>query len=132
MPSHRSSTRGFTIVEIIVVMIIIALMLIIIIPHTVIELKARKAQRVKNDLITLNSAIEHYALDNGKTSGFQPTFADLRKYLDPKSDIARLNGKDVYGEAYGPFVVGSRPAVPPQTAHKLSSVASPDFWSPFR
>ena len=124
--------RGFTIIEIAVILVIIALMLVIIIPHFFSEMKERKAHRVKNDLITLNSAIEHYALDNGKVSGFQPAYADLRKYLDPKSDVYRLQGKDILGDTYGPFTIGVRPPVPPKTASQLLDVAGPDFWSPFQ
>ena len=124
--------RGFSIIEVIVILIIIALMLIIVVPHIFSQLKAGKAPRIKADLVTLNSAIEHYALDNGKVGGFQPEYADLRKYLDPKSDVYRDNGKDVFGDSYGPFTVGTRPSVPPETAARLSDVVSQDYWSPFQ
>jgi type II secretory pathway pseudopilin PulG len=130
--SPPSGRRGFTIIEIAVILIIIALMLVIIVPHFFSEVRERKARRVKQDLITLNAAIEHYALDNGKTSGFQPTYADLRKYLDPNSDVYRRNGKDIMGDTYGPFTVGARPSVPAKTASELLDVAGPDFWSPFQ
>ena len=136
MPHPPSSAfrarRGFTIIEVFVTVIIIALMLVIVVPHLFSELKMRKAVRIKGDLMTLNSAIEHYALDNGKVGGFQPTFADLRKYLDPKADVYRRNGRDVFGESYGPFIIGTRPSVPPQAAAKLSAVTSQDFWSPYQ
>ncbi len=132
MPFPHSSRRGFTIIESAVIIIIIALMLVIIVPHFIGQLSENKARRVKNDLVTLNSAIEHYALDNGKASGSQPTYADLRKYLDPKSDVYLDDGKDAFGDTYGPFIVGSRPSVPPKTAGKLLDVAGPDFWSPFQ
>jgi type II secretory pathway pseudopilin PulG len=131
-PSSRSAPRAFTLVEIAVILVIMVLMLMIIVPHFFSEMKLRKARRVKADLITLNSAIEHYALDSGKTGGFQPTYADLRKYLDPGSDIYRRDGKDAFGDAYGPFVVGARPGVPQKTADRVVDVAGPDFWSPFR
>ncbi len=127
-----SSRRGFTIIEIAVILVIIALMLVIIVPHFFSEARERKARRVKNDLITLNAAIEHYALDNGKVSGAPLTYADLRKYLDPKSDVYRLQGKDVLGDSYGPFTVGARPSVPQNTETRLMDVAGPDFWSPFQ
>jgi prepilin-type N-terminal cleavage/methylation domain-containing protein len=126
------SRRGFTIIEIVVVLIIIALMLIIIVPHFLNGLKARKAQWVKDDLVALNSAIEHYALDNGKVGGVQLNYADLRKYLDPKTEVCRRDGRDIFGDSYGPFSVGTRPSIPPRTAEKLSEVVSDDFWSPFQ
>ncbi len=131
-PSSRSARRGFTIIEIAVILVIMALMVVIMVPHFLAEWKARKAQRVKADLVTLESAIEHYALDNGKTGGFQPTYADIRKYLDPKSDAYRRDGKDAFGDAYGPFTIGERPKVPNKTADALSDVAGPDFWSPYQ
>jgi type II secretory pathway pseudopilin PulG len=131
-PQSSPARRGFTIVEIAVILIIIALMMIIIIPHVFIQVKERKARRVKADLITLNTAIEHYALDNGKVGGIEIKFADLRKYLDTNSDIYKYDGHDIFGDSYGPFIVGSRPAVPPETAKRLSNVAGPEFWSPFQ
>jgi type II secretory pathway pseudopilin PulG len=132
LSSSSSLRRGFTIIEIAVILIIIALMLVIIIPHFFSEMKERKARRVKEDLFTLNSAIEHYAIDNGKASGFQPSYADLRKYLDPRSDVYRRDGRDVFGDTYGPFTVGARPSVPPKAAAELMGVAGPDYWSPFQ
>ncbi len=131
-PAARRCRRAFTLIEIIVILIIIALMLVIIVPHFLNDLKGRKAERVKGDLVTINAAIEHYALDNGKVGGTEVGYADLRKYLDPKSDVYQMNGKDVLGDSYGPFTVGTRPAVPAKTADKLSGVVGMDFWSPFQ
>jgi len=131
--SRRPSSRlGFTIVETAVVLVIIALMLIILIPHFLQVRKSRNAERVKADLVTLNSAIEHYALDNGKLAGAPVNYGDLRKYLDPKTDAYLRAGRDVFGDSYGPFTVGSRPSVPGGVVDKLSDVVSPDFWSPFQ
>ena len=135
LPLNRAlcrARRGFTIIEIAVILIIMVLMMVIILPHLLSVVNERKARRVRNDLITLNSAIEHYALDNGKVGGVQPTYSDLRTYLDPKSDIFQREGRDVFGDTYGPFIVGTRPAVPPEAESKLSGVVGPDFWSPFQ
>lgn len=115
-----------------VILIIIALMMIIIVPHFISGLTGRKAERVRNDLVTLNAAIEHYALDNGKVSGAELSYSDLRKYLNQGSDVYRRDGRDIFGDTYGPFVVGSRPGVPAYAAEKLSSAVSQDFWSPFQ
>jgi type II secretory pathway pseudopilin PulG len=131
-PSLRPAHRGFTLIEIAVILIIIALMLAIVIPHFFIKMNESKALRVKEDLITLNSAIEHYALDSGRMGGVQPSFDDLRKYLDPNSDVFRRDGTDIFGDSYGPFIIGTRPSVPPATRAKLSGAESPDFWSPFQ
>jgi prepilin-type N-terminal cleavage/methylation domain-containing protein len=127
-----AARRGFTIVETAVVLIIVALLMIIVVPHFFQLWSASKAQRVKNDLVTLNAAIEHYALDNGKPAGVSLKYDDLRKYLDPTSDAYRRDGRDAFGDSYGPFIIGTRPAVPPHAVDKLSSVAGPDYWSPFQ
>ena len=131
-PAPRPARRGFTLIEIIVILIIIALMLVIIVPHLYNQWEMRKAERVKGDLVTLNDAIQHYALDNGKVGGAQLQYADLRKYLEPKSDVYLNEGRDLFGDSYGPFTVGTPPAVPRETADKLSAVAGDDFWSPFQ
>jgi type II secretory pathway pseudopilin PulG len=128
---HRART-GFTLVEIVVLLIIIALMLVIIVPHFLNQWTVRKADRVKADLVTLNAAIEHYALDNGKVAGSEVNYTDIRKYLDPNTDAYHQNGRDVFGDTYGPFAVGSRPAVPPKTADRLSELVGQDYWSPFQ
>jgi len=132
LSSAARARRGFTIIEIIVVLIIIALMLIIVVPHLFNETKVRKAEEVRADLVALNSAVEHYALDNGKVGGTEVQYADIRKYLDPKSYVYRSGGTDVFGNTYGPFTVGSPPSVPADTAEKLEGVAGADFWSPFQ
>ncbi len=128
----RRARRGFTFIEVIVILIIIALMLVIIIPHFLTIFKANRADRVRADLVTLNSAIMHYAQDNGRVAGFEPTYADLRKYLDPRSDIYLDDGRDLFGDTYGPFIVGKPPTVPQNAAERLSAVAGQDFWSPFQ
>jgi prepilin-type N-terminal cleavage/methylation domain-containing protein len=131
-PSLARTRRGFTIIEIVVVLIIIALMLIIIIPHFFTTMKSKEAEVVKADLVELNSAIEHYALDNGKVAGTALDYADLRKYLDQSTDAYRRNGRDVFGDSYGPFIVGKRPSVPKETAAKLAGTVPTDYWSPYQ
>lgn len=126
-----AARRGFTIIETAVILIIIALMLLIIVPHFLQQLEVGKAQRVRDDLVALNTAIEHYALDNGKAAGAAVNYDDLRKYLDPKTDAYRREGHDVYGDSYGPFSVGTRPSVPEATADRLAAMTGPDYWSPF-
>jgi type II secretory pathway pseudopilin PulG len=132
MSRCRQARRGFTIIEIGVIFIIIALMLLIIVPHFLLVLKGRKAPRIRADAMALNSALEHYALDNGKTAGSEVQFADLRKYLDASTDVYKLNGRDVMDDPFGPFVVGDRVTVPLATQEKLSSVTSRDYWSPYQ
>ena len=132
-PYFRSRRRtGFTIIEIMVILVIIALMMVIIVPHVLMNVQVRKADRVRADLNTLNNAIEHYALDNGKTAGTPVAFADLQKYLDPTTDVVHRNGNDLLGEPYGPFVVGARPSIPPRAKSKMEEIVPEDFWSPYR
>ncbi len=128
----RACRRAFTIIEIIVILIIMALMLVIVIPHLSVGEKERKARQIKDDLAVLNAAVEHYAVDNTKASGIEVTYADISKYVDPNSPVYLRGGKDVFGDSYGPFTVGSLPPVPPDAINRLSNAVDEDFWSPYR
>jgi|GEM_PF-377805 len=90
-----------------------------------------QAKRVLQDLRLLDSAIDQYAIETNKTSGFNATFGDLKNYL--KSGTPLYNtGADVFGNPYGPFTVDSIPKVPEATFNTLSDVADDSFWSPYR
>ncbi|SRR5581483_4829627 len=124
--------RAFTLIEIIVILLIVALMIVVIIPVFIIHHRKAQSQHVLHDLKTLDAALHRYALETEKQPGFNPTFQDLKKYLDPSTDAYRTNGKDAFGHPYGPFTVDSQPKVPAKTAEDLSGIVDDEFWSTYR
>ena len=133
MPEKFSRKRpAFTLIEIVVIVAIIGMMIFILVPMFVVGRKRVKAENVLNDLKVLNSAVHLYAVDTGKSSGFNPEFKDLKKYLDKKSHVYQLDGKDRCGNAYGKFIVDMPPKVPEITYEYFSGVVDDSFWSIYR
>src|SRR5438093_716898 len=85
MPPRRR--RSFTIIEIIVVLCIVALLLVIVIPFFIVNHRRTQAESVLKDLKALDSAVQRYALQTERHAGYNPSFADLKKYLDPDTDV---------------------------------------------
>jgi len=88
------------------------------------------AYRILDDLRLLDAACDQYAIDTEKPSGFNPTFADLKNYISPKTDLYS-SGADSFGDIYGPFTVDSIPQVPTNAFNALSNAVPASFWSPF-
>lgn len=121
---------GFTLVEIMIVVAIIALLAAIAVPNFLRARKRSQATRILEDLRLLDSAMDQYAIDTGKTSGFNPSFTDIQNYLK-KDTTLYSSGTDIFGDTYGPFTVDSIPKVPTSAFDALSDVADASFWSPF-
>jgi len=131
MELHTNHKRqGFTLVEIMIVVAIIALLASIAVPGFLRARKRSQATRILNDLRILDGCIDLYAIENNKATGVHPTFTDLKVYLKKGSSLYNT-GKDIFGNAYGPFTVDSLPAVPTATRTSLSDVADTSFWSPY-
>ena len=129
IPGKRSA---FTLIEIVVIVGILGMIILIVVPMMVVGHKRSKAEIVMSDLKTLNKAIHQYAVETGRSSGFAPTYKDIRKYLDKNSNVYRSDGKDLCGNAYGPFSVDIPPKVPEQTYDYFSSVVDDAYWSIYR
>ncbi len=126
----NKSRGGFTLVEIMIVVAIIALLAAIAVPNFLRARKRSQATRILEDLRMLDHAVDQYAIDTGKTSGLNPTFADLKPFL--KSDTTLYTtGADLFGNSYGPFTVDSIVKVPGAAFDVLSDVADNAFWSPY-
>jgi prepilin-type N-terminal cleavage/methylation domain-containing protein len=122
---------GFTLVEIMIVVAIIALLAAIAVPNFLRARKRSQATRILEDLRMIDSATDQYAIENNKTTGFNPTFTDLKNYLKTGS-VLYTSGQDLFGDAYGPtFTVDSLPVVPTTAYNNLSDVAPLSFWSPY-
>ena len=128
--ASQKSSRGFTLVEIMIVVAIISLLAAIAVPNVLRARKRSQATRILEDLRMIDNAVEHYALETGKVAGFHPEFDDLKAYL--KTDtILYTTGTDLFGQTYGPFTVDSIPKVNSSTFDSLSEVADETFWSPY-
>jgi len=121
---------GFTLVEIMIVVAIIALLAAIAVPNFLRARKRSQSVRILEDLRMLDSAMDQYALDTGKTAGFTPVFTDLQNYLKTDTNLYST-GTDLFGDTYGPFTVDSIPTVPTSAFNALSDVSDASFWSPF-
>lgn len=129
---QKLNTRrgGFTLVEIMIVVAIIALLAAIAVPNFLRARKRSQATRILEDLRNIDSAMDQYAIETQKTSGFTPDFADIQNYLKTGT-VLYTSGADLFGNTYGPFTVDSITQVPTAAYDALSDVAGTGFWSPF-
>jgi prepilin-type N-terminal cleavage/methylation domain-containing protein len=130
MKLHSSSRRGFTLVEIMIVVAIIALLAAIAVPGFLRARKRSQATRILNDLRSIDSAVDQYAIENNKSSGFVVAVSDWSRYLKAGS-LLYITGKDILGHDYGAVNVDSLPIVPAASKSALSDVTDYTFWSPF-
>jgi prepilin-type N-terminal cleavage/methylation domain-containing protein len=126
----RSRRTGFTLVEIMIVVAIIALLAAIAVPGFLRARKRSQASRIINDLRLIDSAVDQYAIENNKASGFTVTTAEWTKYLKAGTNLY-LTGKDILGNSYGDVQVDSLPKVNISSFNALSDVAPAEFWSPY-
>jgi len=124
---------GFTLVEIMIVVAIIALLAAIAVPNFLRARKRSQATRCLEDLRMLDSALDQYAIENGKTTGSSASFTDLKNYIKTGTTLY-MTGADLFGDQYGAsgsFTVDTVPQVPTNAFNNLSDVAPSAFWSPF-
>ena len=123
---------GFTLVEIMIVVAIIALLAAIAVPNFLRSRKRSQATQVLEDLRILDSAVDQYAIETNKTSGFVPVFADLQNYIKTGTRLYASTNTDILGNSFGTFTVDTAPKVPASSYTALSDVAPAAFWSPYR
>jgi prepilin-type N-terminal cleavage/methylation domain-containing protein len=121
---------GFTLVEIMIVVAIIALLAAIAVPGFLRARKRSQASRVINDLRLIDSAVDQYAIETNRASGFSVNTVDWTNYLKAGTNLY-LTGKDILGADYGVQRVDSIPKVPDSTYKSLSDVTDNTFWSPY-
>src|SRR5436305_14044506 len=122
---------GFTLIEIMVVVAIIALLAAVAVPGFLRARKRSQASRVLNDLRSIDSAVDQYALENHKQDGDTVGNDDWKGYLKHGTKLYDT-GKDVFGTDYGPQTVGQTPKVPDTTRTALADVTDDAFWSPYQ
>jgi len=104
MKSANVRTKGFTLVEIMIVVAIIGLLAAIAIPNFV---KARETAQEKscvNNLRQIDGAKDQWALEQGKSSGDACTIGDITPYLRNAPTCP------VGPTAYSVNVIGTTPA----------------------
>jgi prepilin-type N-terminal cleavage/methylation domain-containing protein len=121
---------GFTLVEIMIVVAIIALLAAIAVPGFLRARKRSQASRILNDLRMIDSAVDQYAIETNRTTGFTVQVPDWTNYLKKGSALYNT-GKDLLGNDYGQQTVDSLPKVPANSFAALSDVAPAEFWSPY-
>jgi prepilin-type N-terminal cleavage/methylation domain-containing protein len=126
---HRRR-RAFTLVEIMVTVAIIALLAAIATANVFRARKRAQATKILDDLRTLDSAMDQWALENNKKAGDVCEFSDLQPYLKQANKL-NLTGYDIFGAPYGPYAVDVGSKVTPSSFAALSDVAPAEFWSPF-
>lgn len=122
---------GFTLVEIMIVVAIIGLLSAIAIPSWIRGRKRSQATRTIEELRMLDNALDQYAIESSKTSGYVTNFTDLKNYLKTGTTLY-ATGADLFGNPYGPFSVDTVPKVNAPTFNTLSDVAEAAFWSPYK
>jgi prepilin-type N-terminal cleavage/methylation domain-containing protein len=121
---------GFTLVEIMIVVAIIALLAAIAVPGFLRARKRSQASKILNDLRLIDGAVDQYAIETGRTTGFTVATTDWTNYLKKDTHLY-LSGQDLFGDDYGAQAVDNLPAVPVAAFNTLSDVAPTDFWSPY-
>jgi prepilin-type N-terminal cleavage/methylation domain-containing protein len=126
----QSKRSGFTLVEIMIVVAIIALLAAIAVPGFLRARKRTQAGRVLNDLRSIDSAVDQYAIENNKLSGATVPIAAWTAYLKGGAELYNT-GKNLFGDTYGDQTVDTLPAVPKNTYDGLSDIADTTFFAPF-
>jgi prepilin-type N-terminal cleavage/methylation domain-containing protein len=121
---------GFTLVEIMIVVAIIALLAAIAVPGFLRARKRSQASKILNDLRMIDAAVDQYAIETNRTTGFVVGVTDWTNYVK-KNSILYNTGANLFGTAYGPQTVDNIPQVPSADYALLSDVASTGFWSPY-
>src|SRR3989454_12600937 len=83
----QTKHAGFTLVEIMIVVAIIALLAAIAVPGFLRARKRSQASRILNDLRMIDSAMDQYAIETGRTTGATVTVADWTNYVKKNSSI---------------------------------------------
>jgi prepilin-type N-terminal cleavage/methylation domain-containing protein len=126
----QTKHAGFTLVEIMIVVAIIALLAAIAVPGFLRARKRSQASRILNDLRMIDSAVDQYAIETGRTTGATVAVADWTNYVK-KNAILFNTGQSLLGSDYGAQAVDTLPAVPSADYDTLSDVAGVGFWSPY-
>ncbi|MFY9233340.1 MAG: prepilin-type N-terminal cleavage/methylation domain-containing protein [Fimbriimonadaceae bacterium] len=97
-------TKGFTLVEIMIVVLIIGILLAIAVPNFIKSRETSRKQTCIGNLKQVDSAKEQWAMENNKTTGDAVVWADLTpNYIKAQPSCPS-------GGAYTVAVVGTNPS----------------------
>src|SRR5260221_9140944 len=109
---------GFTLVEIMIVVAIIALLAAIAVPNFLRARKRSQATRILEDLRVIDGAVDQYAIESNKGSGYTVEWTDIQKYLKTGTALYSSGGTDLLGGSYVGFSVDAVPKLDPATYDK--------------
>lgn len=102
---NKYFSRGFTLIEIMVVLIIIAIMASFIVPSVINRPDEARITKVKNDIMVLEGALDLFRLDNGRypsnTEGLNVLISNEKSYLkrlplDPWGSSYQYSNPGIY------------------------------------
>src|SRR3989449_6102708 len=104
----QTQHAGFTLVEIMIVVAIIALLAAIAVPGFLRARKRSQASKILNDLRMIDAAVDQYAIESNRTTGFTVPSSEWIKYVK-KDSILYNTGKSLFGTDYGSQTVDTIP-----------------------
>jgi prepilin-type N-terminal cleavage/methylation domain-containing protein len=132
--NHRSSSAGFTLVEIMLVVATIALLAAIAMPSIFRSRKRAQATRILEDLRMIDSAMQLYALEfrcQGSEVINAGDIDKLKRYIKTNSALFNSLPNDILGNPFTFGPLNEHPRVSQATFDNFADVAPLDFWSPF-
>ncbi len=137
MLKHRQS-RGFTLIEIMIVVAIIALLAAIAVPSATRARKRSQAAQVLSEARILNAAQEQFCTEDPVRAAASSTFADEKPYVDKASSLYdRMIGVDALDQMGNRFTgYWGGPGEPMITISSttfaaLSDVAPSEYWEEY-
>jgi general secretion pathway protein G len=103
-PRRQASSRGFTLVEIMVVVVIISLLAAFIVPRVMGRVDDARVTKARADIQAIETALTLYRLDNGR---YPPSGEGLAALTESGDYLARVSA-DPWGEAYRYRFPGTR------------------------
>ncbi len=124
------ASRGFTLVEMMIVVAIVALLCAIAMPSLVRARKRAQGVAIRSDLRLIDDAMDQYGTEYVKpTATLIPVLA-WRAYLKPGTRLY-TNGTSVLGDMYGNQIMGTLPQVPSSDWDMLIEACDTSFWAPY-